>query len=589
MELSRGLRPTVENAWKSSPVVVLDGPRGVGKTTLAQALSGGLRYYDLSRGQEREEASRSVEAWLEAMPYASVIDEAQLLPALALEVKRKVDRVGIQPGQLLLTGSTRMRTDELGGTDPLVGRARRLRLLPFAQCEIQGEPRDVIKELFDGDPRNWNPRAILQPEMFNRIVRGGFPFSWNIAKERDRQAALDGYVSGLFSGEIYETTRDRDGIVRMFRWIAGRSGALRDFQKFSRAVEVAPDTVREYLSELADVFLLVRVPGWASQVSKRETTKERVYTVDPSFAGAALGLDHRRPASADHGSAFETFVATELQRLATWSSVDTKLFHWRRSEREEVDLLLEDRATGRLVGFEVKAARESSAASFRGLEALKATYPGRFHRGYVLHCGDHPLPHADDMWSIPFSALWSVGDPVTPDVPPPRSLEAALAAAEALIIGSGGFVEPLELDRWIDAVYTAMNEVVVPRLESVATTIRRLGYRAEVLLPNRERNQTATVTRSDTEVFTTSARLDLRDDRQRPSTKGWSLECRATLRANGQVEWLVLNSIGSEQQDFGGSFIVPINSVIAPQLDDRLTRFAELLPTLITMFSNRST
>lgn len=73
----------------------------------------------------------------------------------------------------------------------------------------------------------------------------------------------------------------------------------------------------------------------------------------------------------------ETFVATEVIRLLTWSSVSAKLFHWRDSNTNEVDLVLE-RRDGSLIGIEVKAARVAKADHLAGLRELYKRYPSRF-------------------------------------------------------------------------------------------------------------------------------------------------------------------------------------------------------------------
>ena len=122
----RGIQDRIERAWRSSPVVVLEGPRGAGKTTLARQIAPHQQVHDLADPTEFLVASQSPTAWVEAMPPGSVIDEAQRIPGLSLVVKRHVDRPGAPAGQLLLTGSVRLSRDELGGSDPLVGRVRRL-------------------------------------------------------------------------------------------------------------------------------------------------------------------------------------------------------------------------------------------------------------------------------------------------------------------------------------------------------------------------------------------------------------------------------------------------------------------------------
>ena len=583
--LSRGLEPVIENAWRTTPVVILEGPRSVGKTTLARAIVGSQRFHDLLDERELELARQSPRAWLETMAPRSVIDEAQLVPNIALAVKQKVDRAGPHPGQLMLTGSIRMRNDELGGSDPLVGRARRLRLLPFAQCELAGEPRDVVTELFNGNPVAWNLVPTTQPEMFDRMSRGGYPIWQKTENGRDRRLLLDEYVEGLFSGDIHTTSRSSSGILRLFWWLAASSGALRNLSKFVQAVEIAPDTARAYLDELSRVYLLSAIPAWHPHPDRRETDKPRLVVIDPAFCAAAFELsEHVGPASPVHGPVFETFVATELQRLAAWSSTDVDLYHWRRNDHDEVDLLLEDRKTGRLIGFEIKASREAPGSYFHGLEAFKQRYPKQFHRGFVIHSGDHQLRHSDDMWSVPFSALWSIGEAMVTPMSTKRSLSDALAAAKTEIKGSGGFVEPPEIEQWTEALLETHADVVVPQLREIEVLLSDLGFQCELDLAKPPTGRPATVARGEAGIVTATTYLRIRENRQSASDVGWSVECRSTLRANGQVEWLVVNAVGREQQNFGGPFVADWDSNIESELNDKLVRLADLLQWSIVEF-----
>ncbi len=413
MELYRGLQSVVESAMGSMPIVVVEGPRAAGKTTLTRAVAHGNNVFDLSAADVYAQAAASPRAWVESLPVGSVIDEAQRINNLSLEVKRQADgRPGVK-GQYLLTGSVRLNRDELGGSDPLVGRVRRCTLLPFAQCELADGPKDVLAALFDGDPGDWVAPPAPQQELFALMIRGGFPLVQPLNGRDDRRNALADYVRDLFASSVVQTRRDVSAITSLFRWLSASSGQLQNISGFGQANGLAKETVAAYLAELERVFLIRTVPSWHHDPGKRETTSARLFVVDPSFSADAHDLArHHGAALQTHGRIFETFALTEIERLASWSSVRTRTYHWRIDEKREVDAVLEDESTGRLIVIEVKAARESSAGFFQGINAFRARYPKQFHRGIVLHCGDHPLRHADDMWSLPFSALWTLGERV---------------------------------------------------------------------------------------------------------------------------------------------------------------------------------
>jgi uncharacterized protein len=407
--LPRGLIPTIERAWVTRPVVVLEGLRATGKSTIARDLVDPARFRTLADYADRTRAVDDLKGWLESLPEGAVVDEAQLVPNLQLGVKQIVDSRGATPSQFLLTGSARLNTRELGGSDPLTGRVRRLRLHPFTQSEIERLPLDTITALFDEDPRTWSIPKCDHNEIIRRASAGGFP-TMRLLDSIDRSAALDSYVPDLFTGNVYSTRRDIERLVRFFRWLVGRSGSVRNVRQFAEATELAPETIHAYLDELAEVHLIESVRGFRPGQDHRETERERIFVSDPSFVAAALPIDPSLLMQDNNafGRLLETFVATELMRVLGWSATSAQLFHWRENDRYEVDLVLE-RRDGSLVGIEIKASRSATESHTSGLRRLRDRYQQRFVRGYVLHSGDNTTRFDDTIWALPFSALWTIG------------------------------------------------------------------------------------------------------------------------------------------------------------------------------------
>jgi hypothetical protein len=157
-------------------------------------------------------------------------------------------------------------------------------------------------------------------------------------------------------------------------------------------------------------------------------------------------------------------------RLTSWSAQDVQIFHWRDAHDNEVDLVLEDRASGKLVGIEVKSERRPSASHLRGLRALRQAYPERFHRGFVLHLGDYPLRFEDDLWAFPISLLWSIGDSVVP--PPPLDLHARLRIAEQRYRSESPMDQLARENAGLDAVGARLLE----HFEQFRAVFERLGF-----------------------------------------------------------------------------------------------------------------
>ena len=121
-----------------SKVVVLEGARAVGKSTLArrQLESHGYAYYTLADAGTLRQASSDAAAWIQRIRVPAIIDEAQLAKDIPLAVKEYTDQ---KPGQdilFILTGSASIARSGLGGQDPLTRRVRRFSLYPLTQAEL---------------------------------------------------------------------------------------------------------------------------------------------------------------------------------------------------------------------------------------------------------------------------------------------------------------------------------------------------------------------------------------------------------------------------------------------------------------------
>jgi predicted AAA+ superfamily ATPase len=110
--------------------------------------------------------------------------------------------------------------------------------------------------------------------------------------------------------------------------------------------------------------------------------------------------------TANVGPLIENFVLGELTRQLTWAEEPVSLFHYRDRDRYEVDAVLE-RASGEIVGVEVKAAETVRPDDFRGLRRLADQIGDRFHAGYVLYAGSEVLRFGPRMRAAPISALWT--------------------------------------------------------------------------------------------------------------------------------------------------------------------------------------
>jgi predicted AAA+ superfamily ATPase len=158
---------------------------------------------------------------------------------------------------------------------------------------------------------------------------------------------------------------------------------------------------------LERLFLVrIRQP-WHVNLGHRQIKAPKLYIADPGLLAALIGADERRVREDDGfaGALFETFVATELERQASWSPEPLSFWHYREDERE-VDVVVE-RPSGEIVGIEVKASATVRARDFRGLVHMRDRLGGRLAAGAVLYAGGQTLPFGERLWALPLNALWT--------------------------------------------------------------------------------------------------------------------------------------------------------------------------------------
>ena len=157
-----------------------------------------------------------------------------------------------------------------------------------------------------------------------------------------------------------------------------------------------------------NLFLVHTLPPWYTNTLKRLTKSPKLHFLDAGLLAALRGItpDHLRRDRTPFGPLLETFVLSELLKLATWADDRYAFSHFRDKERNEVDIVIEN-GRGQIVGVEVKASATVSARDFSGLRRLAAGAGERFVMGLVLYDQDSTVPFGGQMIAAPISALWS--------------------------------------------------------------------------------------------------------------------------------------------------------------------------------------
>jgi hypothetical protein len=406
--LPRAIETRVHEALADTPVVVLNGARQVGKTTLVQTLRyrGDREFVTLDDRAGREAAEMDPRAFIDRAADTLVIDEAQLVPALFRAIKMEVDR-DRRPGRFLLTGSSRLLAAP-DMADALVGRVETLELWPFSQGELSGRPETFIDRLFDEPSGLVRAGDLRRSELFDRIIAGGFPEAVERAPAR-RERWFEAYVTTTTRSVIRELAdiERLAEVPRLLRLCAARTATELNVSAVAGDLGVPRRTTDGYLSLLSTAFLIHLVPAWSTNLSSKVVRRPKLVMADTGLAAHLLRADPgalRRP-DGPVGQLLESFVANELRKQATWSSHRPSLWHFRDRSGVEVDLVLEH-PDGRVVAIEVKATSTPRAADLKGLRFLADRLGDRFHYGLLLSSAPEATPFGPRIAALPVSALW---------------------------------------------------------------------------------------------------------------------------------------------------------------------------------------
>lgn len=410
----RHIAPLLAEALIDTPVVVLNGARQSGKSTLVQSLAASLlpprQYLTLDDAVVLNAAKSDPAGFINGLAGPVTLDEVQRAPELFLAIKAAVDR-SRQAGRFLLTGSA----DVLllpGIADSLAGRVEILSLWPLS-CAEQADSAAFNRAdwLFQGDLTALALMPCERHDLIARLLAGGFPDAVTRSSPSRRAAWFDSYVQTILQRDVRDLAHIEQltEIPNLLQLLAARSATLLNFAELSRSCALPQSTLKRYFALLEMLFLVVRLPSWERNASKRVVKAPKVFLPDSGLLCHFMGEtpDSLAAKAGLPGRVVETFVLAELLKHVAFSAQRLSLWHYRTQTNIEVDFVLENRM-GQLTGIKVKASATVDGKDFKGLRHLQETEPESFMRGFVLYAGREMVPFGEKLWAVPLSMWWAV-------------------------------------------------------------------------------------------------------------------------------------------------------------------------------------
>lgn len=362
MKIQRSLLPQIQNFLIPGKVLVIYGPRQVGKTTLANDLMASvllrsrfinadeLIYRDALASQDRRRLG-------EVLGDAEllVIDEAQRVPNIGINLKILID--SFPKAVIVATGSASF---ELANkiSEPLTGRTLTFNMYPVSYAEV--------RQAFGG--------LEARSQLDRWLTWGGYPLIVTQENTVLREKLLGEIVGSYLYRDILEHqgVRRSDKIVDLLRLLAFQIGHEVSVAELAASLGLGRPTVERYLDLLEKVFVIFRVGGFARNLRKEVTKNSRYYFYDNGVRNSLIQNFNPMNLRQDSGQLWENFLMVERRKANQVGFRSVNTYFWRTYDQKEIDCIEEH--GGRLYGYEFKWGGKTiprkTTSEFLG------TYPG---------------------------------------------------------------------------------------------------------------------------------------------------------------------------------------------------------------------
>ncbi|MBI2606969.1 MAG: ATP-binding protein [Deltaproteobacteria bacterium] len=334
---------------------ILVGVRQCGKSSFLRAVAPpDARILELDDLQTREMARRDPALLLESRAPITIIDEAQYAPALFPEIKKRIDRFRAERAAdsahlerrepvFWLSGSNRTLLDR-EVKESLAGRVSYWSLHPLS-----------VRELVRAFP------ALNLSEIF---LRGGWPELY-LDRTLSPLRFLNDYIVSFVEKDIVLSAgiQKTAAFQAFLGLLAARTAQMANFSEMGAQCGSETTTVQDWFGVLERNQIAMRLPPFATNLSKRLVKSPKLYILDAGLAARLQGWSEAEPLirSPAIGALFETLVLGELARARDHLGLDSRLSYWRTRDGEEIDFIVEGPNQKR-VALEAKFAVQNVAA-----------------------------------------------------------------------------------------------------------------------------------------------------------------------------------------------------------------------------------
>jgi predicted AAA+ superfamily ATPase len=404
MYLSRSLEKTIEKVQKSFPVLLVTGPRQVGKTTLLHQISRKNRnYVSLDNPLARELALTDPGLFFQKYQPPLLIDEIQYAPTLLPYIKMQVDQ-DKKMGDFWLTGSQVFPMMK-NVSESLAGRVGILPLLGLSTREILGLPSTPFKvdrEEWQEKSKSAKPQQLM--EVFARIFKGSMPALYS--KDIPLEVFFSSYIQTYLQRDIKDLTQVADELTffRFLTGVAARTSQVLNYAELAKDCGISQPTAKQWLSILISSGMIALVEPYFNNVLKRSIKSPKLYFLDTGICSylTKWTSPESLEAGAMSGAMFETHVVGEIIKSYYNVGLRPPLYYYRDKDQSEIDLILYENDT--LYPIEIKKSTNPGKSAIKQFNVLHKTGL-TIGYGCVLCLIDEPMPIDNKNWLVPIGLI----------------------------------------------------------------------------------------------------------------------------------------------------------------------------------------
>lgn len=343
--ITRNLESVVAQVTKEYPVVLVTGPRQVGKTTMLQKLMEGTdrSYVSLDDLNERSIAKNDPELFLQLHKPPVLIDEVQYAPELFTYIKIHVDKYH-DPGAFWLTGSQIFKLMR-GVQESLAGRVAVLSMTSLSQAEISGGKMEpFIVELSKLTEREKEREAADTRAIFEQIYKGSMPVIISGANTNS-QIFYSSYLSTYIERDVRDLSETIDSLkfLRFMTAVAARCGQMLNIADIAGDADINQKQAKDWLGILETLGIIFYLHPYSNNLLKRLVKTPKLYFYDTGLVcyltrwSSAETLE----SGAMNGAILENYVVSEITKTYLNSGKEPFMYYYRDKDAKEIDIVLE--------------------------------------------------------------------------------------------------------------------------------------------------------------------------------------------------------------------------------------------------------